>query len=127
VPEPDFDSAPFWHALREHRTVLQQCAVCARYRFPAMPTCPYCVASEHTWRELSGQGRIYSWIVVRQAFWPEFASEVPYALATVDLDEGVRVVARMDDIDVPAFDLRVEASYVDHPDWTELRFKEVAA
>ncbi|WP_151772354.1 Zn-ribbon domain-containing OB-fold protein [Streptomyces abyssomicinicus] len=127
VPERDRDSAPFWDALREHRLRLQSCDACERVRFPAMSRCPYCVAPEHRWRELSGRGRIYSWIVVRQAFRPEFAAEVPYALVTVDLEEGVRVVGRMDDVDSPAFDLAVVAAYVDHPEWTELRFEEMAA
>lgn len=126
VPERDLDSEPFWEALSQHRLLLQSCDACARVRYPAMSHCPYCVAREHSWRRLSGRGRIYSWIVVRQAFWPEFAAEVPYALVTVDLQEGVRVVGRMDDVEVPAFELPVVATYVDHPEWTELRFKKVA-
>ncbi len=122
VPEPDADSALFWQALGERKLVFQRCGPCGRIRYPAMAHCPYCAAREHTWQQSSGRGVVYSWIVVRQAFWPEFAGEIPYALATVDLDEGVRVVGRMDDVDAPTFGLPVQASYVAHPRWMELRF-----
>ena len=122
VPERDPDSVPHWDALLERRLLLQGCSSCSKVRYPAMSHCPYCTSAEHAWRQLSGEGSIYSWIVVRQAFWPQFAGEVPYALGTVDLDEGGRVVARMDDVDAPDFGLRVRADYVVHPEWTELRF-----
>ena len=34
-------------------------------------------------------------MVVHRAFDPAFASEVPYTILTVDLDEGARVVGRL--------------------------------
>lgn len=122
VPERDVDSEPFWAALEEAKLLLQGCSECHRLRFPAMPSCPYCAGLHSEWRQLTGHGSVYSWIVVRQAFWPEFTGEVPYALVTVDLKEGVRVVGRMDDIDVLDFDLPVEVVFVAHPEWTEFRF-----
>lgn len=127
VPERDADSAPHWDGLLEHRLMLQACSACQRVRYPAMSHCPYCAKPEHTWQVLSGRGVVYSWIVVRRAFWPEFEDEVPYALVSVDLDEGVRVVTRVDDIDSLDFGLRVEATYVAHPDWVELRFAKASA
>ncbi|MFD1246791.1 Zn-ribbon domain-containing OB-fold protein [Nocardioides ginsengisoli] len=122
VPERDVDSEPFWAALDEKRLLLQCCSACDRFRFPAMSRCPYCTGPRSEWRELSGRGTVYSWIVVRQAFWPQFAGEVPYALVTVDLAEGVRVVGRMDDIDALDFGRSVDVVYVEHPEWTEFRF-----
>lgn len=127
VPERDHDSAPHWDGLLERRLVLQECRNCERLRYPAMSHCPYCAATGHAWRVLSGRGRVYSWIVVRRAFWPEFEAEVPYALLSVDLDEGVRLVARMDEIEALDFGLEVAAVYVTHPEWVELRFARPAA
>lgn len=85
-----------------------------------MPSCPYCAArgSEHL--EAAGTGSVYSWIVVRRAFNPAFAGDVPYVIATIDLDEGCRILARLDA--EPAFELPVKASYIRHDGWTELRF-----
>jgi hypothetical protein len=39
---------------------------------------------------------VYSWVVVHIALDPAFAGEVPYAIVTVDLEEGPRVFARFD-------------------------------
>lgn len=122
APEADADSAFFWKGLREHTVLLQECTRCKRTRFPAMPCCPYCAARESLVRAASGLGTVYSWIVVHRAFDPAFAGDVPYTLASIDLDEGGRLVGRLEGR--PAtFGMRVRAAFHDHPDWTELRFQ----
>jgi uncharacterized OB-fold protein len=88
-----------------------------------MPSCPYCSHIGHDVVEASGEGTVYSWIVVHRAFHPAFAGDVPYTVAMVDLAEGPRVVAWLEDIDEPASGMAVSARYVDHPEgFTELRF-----
>lgn len=49
------------------------------------------------WRTVSGRGTIYSYSIVRRAPSQAFA-DVPYTVALVDLDEGVRMMARVSDI-----------------------------
>jgi uncharacterized OB-fold protein len=40
----------------------------------------------------SGRGRVYSWIVVRHPIPADiYASEVPYVVALIELEEGVRM------------------------------------
>ncbi len=123
APVPDPDSAFDWSGLREHRVLLQQCEGCGRHRFPPMPFCPYCASPESSIRQVQGTGTVYSWIVVRRAFDPAFAADVPYILATVDLDQGGRTVGRLVGTDKADFGMRVSAAFADHPDWTELRFQ----
>lgn len=95
-PQPDPDSAPFWEGLAEGRLLLQQCRACARHRFPPAETCPHCRSAEAEWRPAAGTGRVYSWIVVRHPIPAEvFADEVPYVVALIDLDEGVRIVSNL--------------------------------
>ena len=122
-PSPDPDSAFFWEGLREKRVLQQRCSHCLRTRFPAMPACPWCGAPDASVEESDGTGRIYSWIVVRRAFDPAFASEVPYIIATVDFDVGGRTVGRLVDTDAPQFGMKVVPVFHDHADWTELRFR----
>lgn len=122
-PVIDPDSAFYWHGLRVQTLLLQQCSGCGRHRFPPMPNCPYCASSASSIRQATGAGTIYSWIVVHHAFDPAFAADVPYILATVDLDEGGRTVGRLVGTDTAEFGLRVCAVFTDHPDWTELRFQ----
>ena len=53
---------------------------------------------------------------------PAFAGEVPYAIATVDLDGGGRIFARVTPTEDVVIGARVTPSFVDHSEWTELRF-----
>jgi len=45
---------------------------------------------------------VYSYTVCHQAFHPYFAEFVPYVLATVELDEGIRMLAFLPDLDPDA-------------------------
>ena len=122
-PVADLESGRFWDALREHRIVLQRCDSCDRVRFPHMPACPYCGARGHREVEALGGGRVYALVRVHRALTPAMREEVPYAVAVVQLDEGARVVARVEEGSEPArIDDAVRACFVDHEDWTELRF-----
>ena len=122
VPVPDADSEPHLAALRRHELVLQRCTVCARVRFPPMPACPWCGATSADWSVVSGRGQVYSWVGVRRALTPDFESEVPYTIAAVALTEGARVFARLEGPEPQAPGGAVTATYVDHAEWTELRF-----
>ena len=66
-------------------------------------------------------GTVYSFITVRRALDPAFADEIPYSIATVDLDDRARALGRLEG--TPAIGARVVPEFVDHPGWTELRFR----
>jgi uncharacterized protein len=123
VPASDHDSQEFWTELRAHRIVLQRCTGCDRRRFPAIPSCPYCAHPEWRSEEISGTGTVFTYIVVHRAFDAAFTADVPYAVATVDLDGGGRIAARLGGI--AAIGAPVAPVFVDHPEWTELRFRTV--
>ncbi|MAG97018.1 MAG: hypothetical protein CMM08_10080 [Rhodospirillaceae bacterium] len=91
-PSLDADSENFWGACARHELVIQRCAECTRLRFPPVGLCPHCGSAEVEHVEASGRGRIYSWIVVTHPVPKEiYAGEVPYAVALVELEEGVRL------------------------------------
>jgi uncharacterized protein len=124
-PNPDIESAAYWQSLREHRLALQVCHGCGRRRFPVMPTCPYCASPDASWHDVDDEAKVYSYIDVRRAFDPAFAADVPYTIATVDLDQGGRLVARIDG--GARIGDRLAPVFVDHDDWTELRFARTDA
>lgn len=119
-PAVDDDSDSYWAALREHRIELQKCGACSEIRFPPMPGCPNCGSSDADVVTATGRGRVYSWIVVHRPLGTITEAEVPCTIATVELDEGCRVLGRL--TGEAAVDLPVTAVYVDHDDWTELAF-----
>ncbi len=92
VPAIDHLSAPYWEGCREGRLLLQTCTACGTARFPPGPVCTACGSGEAKWIESSGRARVYSWIVVRHPIPAEvYAGDVPYVVALVELEEGVRM------------------------------------
>ncbi len=126
-PTPDLESEPFWSGLREHRLIVQQCSGCGRRRFPRMPACPYCGTEGGADVETAGSGRVYSWVRVDRALTPDMSEEVPYCIATVDLDGGGRLFGRLEPPGAAAIGLAVVAVYVEREGWTELRFRPAEA
>ena len=80
--------------------------------------CAACFSLEHEWFEASGEGRVHSWTMSHHAFHRGFASETPYVLVTIDLAEGVRLVAPLvgNDASRLALGLRMVLEYEDVSD-----------
>ena len=95
VPVPDDLSAPFFDGARDRKLMLQHCSACDSWSFPVRERCPHCFAAKLTWRQASGRGTLYTFTVMHQVMNPGFASAVPYNVAQVDLDEGVRMVSNV--------------------------------
>lgn len=93
LPEPTAESQPYWDGLRAHRLLLQQCSDCGVVRHYPRAMCAHCHSFAVRWIDAAGHGRVHSWTVAHHAFHPAFKRDLPYALVTVDLPEGVRVLA----------------------------------
>lgn len=115
VPEPTIDSKPYWDGLKERRLLLQQCGDCGLVRHYPRPMCAACHSLEVRWIESSRQGRLHSWTEVHHPFVPALRDEIPYVMATVDLEEGVRLQCQMLGADAAALrlDLPVEIVFRD--------------
>jgi uncharacterized protein len=99
LPEPSEVTEGFWAAARQGRLVIQRCDSCGVLRHYPQPRCPHCLSTGWDWTEIAGRGVIHSFTVTHQAFHPSWADRVPYVVATVELDDGVRMVT---DLDEPA-------------------------
>lgn len=115
LPKPDKDSEVYWQAARRHELLLQQCSDCERFRFYPRSVCPHCLSDKFRWRPSSGRGRVYSFTIIHRAPTPAFRDQVPYVLALIDLDEGVRMMSNVIDCDpgVVRIGLRVEVIFAD--------------
>jgi uncharacterized OB-fold protein len=109
VPVPDEQSAGYWDAAARGELALPRCSVCGHLTMPPTAVCPSCGSTEpdFTYVVVDGAGTVRSWTVVRDAFLPGFAGEVPYALVDVELDAqpGLRMIGRL--VDGPVTDLRL--------------------
>ena len=99
------DSAPFWQSCCNGQLRLQRCVHCTAWRYPPAPVCRRCGATEAEWLPTSQHGRIHSFVIYHRPFHPAYTTEVPYAVALVDLDEGIRMLLRV--VDSPLASLAI--------------------
>lgn len=90
LPAITEDNAPYWEGCRRGELRAQRCTACERYRWPPAVLCPHCLAPGGEWVRLSGRGTIHSFIVVHRPQHPAFLDDVPYNVAIVELEEGIR-------------------------------------
>jgi uncharacterized OB-fold protein len=97
VPQPDDLSRPYWEAARRGELRIQRCDGCSALRHPPTEICDRCGSAEYTWALVSGQGRVYSFIIDYRLMVPGF--DGPYVVAQVNPDEAesdsVRIVANI--------------------------------
>ena len=86
---------PYWNATRRNELVAQRCQDCDRFVWYPREACPGCLSADLEWAPLSGAGTIYTFNVMRKPGNPMMGDEVPYVVALVDLDEGIRMTTNL--------------------------------
>ena len=98
IPVADELSKPFWDAVNQKRLVLQSCAGCDRLQYPPRERCAACGSAEKLgWKEVSGRGRISTYIVIEDGRLDRRMPDQPYNLALVTLEEdpGINFYANL--------------------------------
>jgi len=96
-------SQPFWDSTREGRFVLQRCSTCGGFVWLPKLACPVCRTETLVWTDASGEGELYSYVVVHRSLTPGLAG--PYVVAVVTLAEGPRFFTTL--VDIPHTDVRI--------------------
>lgn len=94
-PAPNADSLAYWEAARDGRLVVRRCQACGKHHFMPRAQCPACWSDQLEWVDSSGCGTVYTMSTVHRAPTADFAAIVPYVIALIDLDEGVRMFANV--------------------------------
>ncbi len=91
------DNEGYWLAAREGRLVIQRCASCGALHHPPRPMCPDCHSTELDWQQAAGTGTVYSYALLHHPQNPAFT--YPVMAVLVELDEGVRLVSNLLEVD----------------------------
>ena len=97
------DTEFFWAGTDAGELRIQRCGRCKALRHPPGPACPACGALEPEYVEASGLGEVYSYVVHHHP--PVPGKALPFVIALVELEEGVRMVAEL--VDTPAEEVRI--------------------
>ncbi len=106
-PLPDTRNAgkKFWIAAAEGALLVPKCTACSRTFWHPRPRCPHCGSTSVDWIKATGNGTVHTFTVVRQSGDPYFKTKLPYAVAMIELDEGVRIMSNI--VDTPLEVLRI--------------------
>ncbi|GAA0218818.1 hypothetical protein GCM10009527_013780 [Actinomadura nitritigenes] len=87
------DTAFFWDGVNAGELRIQRCADCGALRHPPGPMCPECHSPNRDHVVASGRGEVHSYVVHHHP--PVPGRTPPYAVAVVQLEEGVRIVGNV--------------------------------
>ena len=99
LPVADLETAPYWEGTNAGKLLIKRCRSCSRAYFYPRNHCPNCWSTDTEWIESSGRGTVYTFTVVYQNDLPPFRDRVPYVVAIVELDEGVRMTSNIEGVD----------------------------
>ncbi|MDT4910979.1 MAG: 3-oxo-4,17-pregnadiene-20-carboxyl-CoA hydratase alpha subunit [Pseudonocardiales bacterium] len=96
-PAVSHDTAFFWEGTAAGELRIQHCPTCGRLRHPPGPMCPSCGADKQDWVVASGRGAVFSYVVHHHPKVP--GKRLPFVVALVELEEGVRMLGELVDAD----------------------------
>lgn len=100
APGRDPVTAPFWESVERGAMEIQFCDECGKGVFYPRGICPRCFSNRLTWKPVSGRGKIHAFTIAYRHWHPAFQADVPYVVALIELDEGVRMMSNV--VGVPA-------------------------
>ena len=114
LPVIDHDSAPYWEAAREGRLDIPLCGDCGKHHFYPRAICPYCHSDNLKFDTVSGRGEVHTFTIARRPAGPAFDDDVPYVVALIELEEGPRMMSRIqtDDPEKVRIGAKVEVTFV---------------
>lgn len=91
--------------LGEGTLAFQRCTSCGRVVFYPRVLCPYCGSTSLEWRESSGRGAVYAATAVYHR------DREPHSVALVDLDDGFRMMSRVEAIAAEEVEIGMRVSF----------------
>ncbi|MCH2173503.1 OB-fold domain-containing protein [Myxococcota bacterium] len=94
LPLPDDQTREFWDGCANQELRLQCCEDCETYIHQPAAMCHACNSTRLNWKRVSGNGEVYSWVVVYQA---PASYDVPYVVGWIELVEqpGLRILSNV--------------------------------
>lgn len=103
-PPASEGAAPYWDATRDKQLLVPTCPEHGPFWYPR-EVCPRCLTPDLEWRPASGRGSVYACSTMPKPAMPGMADAVPYVVALVELEEGVRLMSNV--VGVAADDVHV--------------------
>jgi uncharacterized OB-fold protein len=103
MEERSFSDSSYQQFLNEEKLMGSKCQKCGVLFAPPRPICIKCHGTEMQWIEMKGKGKLAAFTCI--AIGPPFMVQEgydrkhPYVSGVVELEEGVKVDARIEEVD----------------------------
>ena len=105
-------SKAFWEGTKQHKLLIQECQDCKAKIFYPRQYCPGCWSSNLGWAEASGKGTVFCHTITLAGVEEKFAADLPFVLAMVDLEEGIRMMTRIVECEPEAVSIGMDVEVV---------------
>jgi uncharacterized protein len=92
-PEVSPETEDFWAGANDSRLFVGRCGRCGEIYYYPRALCPFCLSADTRLEQALGEGRIYSFSVMRVA-------PIPYVIALVSLAEGPTMMTNIVECDL---------------------------
>lgn len=129
LPVPNNEDKGFWDAMKRHEPACQRCLDCGTWLWYPLVQCPQCYSFNLGYDKISGLGKVYSYSIVKYNPAPMWQDAVPYILAVVEMEEGIRMKFHL--VNCALSDVKtglpVKMAFKDvTPEWTLPQFEPAA-
>ena len=95
IPTIDADSIEYWSGAKAGKLMLQYSKVSNEYFLYSRSLGKTINDENIEWKEVSGNGEIYSFTYVHTPAGEAFKDDVPYIVAIITLKEGARIISNV--------------------------------
>jgi len=113
IPTTTPETEPFWEAANDGVLLLQKCADCGGVQYHYRALCSFCMSDRVDDFPSAGRGTVWTYSVVYRNSTPGYSEKLPYVVALVELEGGVKVVTNIIGCDPEAvtFGTEVELTF----------------
>jgi uncharacterized OB-fold protein len=97
IPEPM--TKPYWEALARGVLSVQRCKSCGHRQHYPRPFCLNCLSVDVVLEPCTAKPTLYAFTINHTHSNPAFKTAVPFVMALVEVEDGIRMMARLIDID----------------------------
>ena len=98
-------SKKFWEAAHQHKLIMQKCNDCGKLVFYPRKFCPECWSANLGWTDVSGKAKVRTFTIAMAGVEQAFMPDLPYVLAVIDLEEGIRMMTNI--VDCKSEDVKI--------------------
>lgn len=113
LPTTSPETEPFWQAANRGVFLLQRCPDCGKTQYHYRALCVHCMSDRVEDMPSSGKGTVWTYSVVYRNNSPGYTEQVPYVVALVELEDGVKVISNVlsDDPEKVTFGTEVHVEF----------------